>query len=84
MGKTNPPNIWLLKTKGLNSYKQWDLEPKALIFFFMFLFYFLKRDRALAGEEQRERETQNLKQAPDSEVSAQSLTPGSNSLTVRS
>ena len=34
------------------------------------------------GECQRERETQNLKQAPGSELSAHSLTQGSNSQTV--
>ena len=36
------------------------------------------------GEGQRERETQNQKQAPGSELSAQSPTRGSNSQTVRS
>ena len=36
------------------------------------------------GEGQRERETQNRKQAPGSEPSAQSLTRGSNSRTARS
>ena len=36
------------------------------------------------GEEQRERETQNPKQAPGSEPSAQSPTQGSNPRTVRS
>ena len=40
--------------------------------------YFWERDRAQAGEGQRERETQNPKQAPGSELSAQSLTRGSN------
>ena len=35
-------------------------------------------------EGQRERETQNLKQAPGSELSAQRLTWGSNSGTMRS
>ena len=39
-------------------------------------------DRAQVGEGQRE-ETQNLKQAPGSELSAQSPTWGSNSQTVR-
>ena len=33
---------------------------------------------------EKERETQNLKQAPDSELSAQSLTRGLNSRTARS
>ena len=36
------------------------------------------------GEEQREQETQSLKQAPGSEPSAQSLTRGSNPRAVRS
>ena len=34
------------------------------------------------GERERERETQNPKQAPGSELSAQSPTQGSNSLTM--
>ena len=38
-----------------------------------------ERERALAGEGPRERDTQNLKQVPSSELSAQSLTQGSNS-----
>ena len=49
----------------------------------MFIFE-KERDRAPAGERQRERETQNRKQAPGSELSAQSPTWGSNSRTVRS
>ena len=36
------------------------------------------------GEGQRKRETQNVKQAPGSEMSAQSLMRGLNSQTVRS
>ena len=43
-----------------------------------------ERDRARAGEGQRERETRNPKQAPGSELSAQSQTRGSNSRTTRS
>ena len=51
----------------------------------MVLFIFeTERDRAEQQRGQRERETQNLKQAPGSELSAQSLTWGSNSQTVRS
>ena len=42
------------------------------------------RDRAQAGEGQTERETQHRKQAPGSELSAQSPTRGSNSRTVSS
>ena len=38
----------------------------------------------MSGEGQRERETRNLKQTPGSELSAQSLTWGSNPRTVRS
>ena len=38
----------------------------------MFLFYFLRdRDRALVGEGQRVRDTQNLMQAPGSQLSVQ-------------
>ena len=51
----------------------------------MFLFIFeTERDRAQVGEGQRERETQNPKKAPGSELSAQSLMRGSNPWTVRS
>ena len=46
--------------------------------------YFGETDRAQVGEGQRKRETQNLKQAPGSELSAQSPTQGLNSQTVRS
>ena len=49
----------------------------------MFLFIF-ERESTQAGEGQRERETQNPKQAPGSELSAQSLTRGLNSCTARS
>ena len=43
-----------------------------------------ERDGVRVGEGQREKETQNPKQAPGSELSAQSLTRGSNSQTARS
>ena len=47
---------------------------------FFYVCSFLKeRDRAQAGVGRRERGTQNLKQAPGSELSAQSPTWGSNS-----
>ena len=55
----------------------------ASFFFLMFIFE-TERNRAWVGEGQRERETQNLKQAPGSELSAQSPTRGSNPLTMRS
>ena len=51
--------------------------PLYSFFFFLNVYLFL-RDREQAGEEQRERETQNPKQAPGSDLSAQSLTRGSN------
>ena len=51
------------------------------ISFFFFNVYSFLRGRAWAGEGQRERETQNPKQAPGSELSAQSLMRGSNSRT---
>ena len=43
-----------------------------------------KRDRVWVGEGQRERHTQNLKQAPGSELSAQNPSRGSTSQTARS
>ena len=52
-------------------------------FFYVYLFL-RKKKRAQAGKGQRERKTQNLKQALSSELSAQSPTQGSNSWTVRS
>ena len=52
---------------------------------FIFCVYFIfEKEREQAGEGKRERESQNLKQAPGSELSAQSPTRGSNSQTVRS
>ena len=47
----------------------------------MFIF---ERDRAQVGEGQRKMETENLKQAPGSELSAQSLIQGLNSQIARS
>ena len=43
-----------------------------------------QRQSSSGGGAQRERETQNQKQAPVSELSAQSLTRGSNPQTARS
>ena len=57
----------------------------SFFFFLMFIFIFVcERDRAWVGQGQRQKETQNLKQLPGSELSAQSLTQGSNSQTMRS
>ena len=50
----------------------------------MFLFTFETETEHEQGRgRERERETQNPKQAPGSELSAQTLTRGSNSLTMR-
>ena len=54
------------------------------LMFTYFYFWERDRDRAWVEEGQREREAQNLKQPPGSEVSAQSPTPGSNPRAVRS
>ena len=51
----------------------------SFVFIFFTFIYFFERHRARAGEGQREKETENPKQAPGSELSAQSLTWGSNS-----
>ena len=53
-------------------------------YIFKCLFIFERQRDSMSREGQRERETQNLKQAPGSELSAQSLTRGSNSQMVRS
>ena len=60
--------------------------PDDHLFIYLFNVYLLlrERDRAWAGEGQRERETQNLKQALGSELSAQSPIQDTNSPTVRS
>ena len=56
---------------------------KKLLFFNMYLFL-RDRDRAWAGEGERERKIQNPQQAPGSERSARSPTRGSNPQTGRS
>ena len=53
----------------------------------LYIYLFLRdreRDRAQVGEGQREKEVQNLKQAPGSELSAQSLMRGLKAQTARS
>ena len=53
--------------------------------FFLFLMFIFERERQSTREKgQRERETQNPKQAPGCELSAQSPMWGSNSRTVGS
>ena len=55
-------------------------------FFLTFILFLKERERQSmsSGGAERERETQNPKQDPDSELSAQSPTWGSNPPTVRS
>ena len=53
-------------------------------FIYFFIVYLLLRKSTQAGKGQRKRETQNLKEAPGSELSAKSPTWGLNPQTVRS
>ena len=64
----------------------WRMRMREALFYFFNVYLFLReREREHGqGEEQRERETQNPKRAPDSELSAQSPTWGSNPQTMRS
>ena len=50
----------------------------------MFIYFLKERQNVSRGGTERERETQDPKQAPGSELSAQSPTRGWNSQTVRS
>ena len=63
-----------------------DCATQAPLIFFLTFIYFWDRERQSMnrGGAEREKETQNQKQAPGSEPSAQSPTQGSNSRTVRS
>ena len=63
-------------------------RDKILFFFFNFLMFILERERdrqsMSEGGAERERGTQDLKQAPGSELPAQTPMRGSNSQTERS
>ena len=59
------------------------LKPN-IFYFCKCFFFFWERERDLEQVRGRERETQNLKQAPGSELSAQSQMWGSNSQNIRS
>ena len=66
-------------------YDQYEVNHLYKNLFLFFLMFIFERERQRAGGEgQREKETQNPKEAPRSEVSAQILTGGWNSQTVRS
>ena len=71
----SPKHKW--KRRGL------DREVNVFVGFFFNVHLFLRK-RAQTGEGQRERDTQNLKQAPGPELSAQSPMRGSNPRTMRS
>ena len=81
-------NYWFLSDGHLIAF----LRVFFLIFFKMFILFLRERERerererhrAQAGQGQRKGETQNVKQAPGSELSAWSLTRGSNPRTMRS
>ena len=72
---------------GYNFFECWVVPLPLLfknIFFFDVYLSLRERDRAWTREEQRDRETQNPKQAPGSEPSAHSLMWDLNSWTMRS
>ena len=75
---------------GLSGSTDLGSNPVSFFFFFFNFFnvYLFLRERKRDTEDEqgrgRERETQNPKHVPDSELSAQSLTWGSNSRAVRS
>ena len=82
---------WGIKGRTWSSFDISQPHTVQSIFFFFFLIFFQRlfifgteKDRAWTGEGQIERETQNRKQSPGSEPSAQSPTQGSNSQTTRS
>ena len=83
VAELNPTNGEIMTSPEMKSRKLTPLSHPGAPNVCLFL---RERDRARVWEGQRERgrETQNLKQAPGSELSAQSLTQGSNSRTVRS
>ena len=74
-----------MQAKPLLAISTFPFLALLIAFLMPLLFIFeTERDRAWAGEGQRERETQNRKQVPGSELSAQSPTRGSNPRTMRS
>ena len=87
-----PPSGELRNTNGHENKKEHNNFCKFRMLFvepFLFFVYFCFFERETGGQNgsrkgQRERETQNPKQAPGFELSAQSLTRGSNSQTARS
>ena len=85
---TYPGRLRMMFLKPLFSLSIYLINCLRIIanFFFSTFIYFWDRERQSMnrGGAERERETQNRKQAPGSEPSAQSPTPGSNPWTARS
>ena len=88
-----PPLLALSLSKYIKKKKKWhsSISLSTHIYrlftyrFFLNVYSFLRdRDRMWVEEGQRERERLNPKQAPGSQLSAQSPMPGSNPRTVRS
>ena len=78
-------SFWGPEAPNLTSY----LTSHLALFHFFFLnflkcLFILERETGQVGQGQRERESQNRKQAPGSELSAQSWMRGSNSQAMRS
>ena len=91
----NPPPVLQAVTSSLCPHTAEQRTWKLVLFssgsLLFILFYFINmylfligRDRTQVGEGQREKETQNQKQAPGSKLSAQIPVRGSNPQTVRS
>ena len=85
--------LQILKLHGVKdneivfNFKHWEILHKSLHYWLLlkiFLMFIFERERQQMGEGQRERETENLKEGPGSELSAQSLTRGLNPQNVRS
>ena len=70
--------------KRVSCGQHWFIRHIRVLNFFNVYLFLRERDRVQVGEGQRQRETQNLKQAPGSELSAQSLMWVLNSWTARS
>ena len=89
----DPNNLAVVSKNNTHKWKELDVYIlflnnnfffKAILLIFLNVYFLRERDRGLVGEEHRERETQNLQQAPGAGLSAQSMTRGLNSGTMRS
>ena len=79
------PSIYFFTTSAFKNYLYFHFVIIMLSFFFKIYLFLRERERQRASREvQREREIQNLKQVPVSELLAQSLMWGSNPWAVRS